>query len=100
MTLADLFRDIGNMASQALLPADETQAIHAHAHPHYPSPPLAGHAVNTGHPMVSGSQPSPVVAPPLHGVGLMLPNYPTAPAATPENSLNYYSTDKQASDNY
>jgi hypothetical protein len=100
MTLADIFRDIGNMASQALLPADETQSNHMHAQPHYPIQPLAGHAVNTGHPMAPSGQPSPVVAPPLHSANTMLPNYPATPPATPDNSLNYYSTDKQATDNY
>lgn len=41
-----------------------------------------------------------VVPQPLEAYNVATPNYPVATPVTPENSLHYYDTDKQATDNY
>lgn len=99
MTLADLIRDFGNKTLETLTPSG---GVHDGAS----MSGNPGYAVSTGHSVHTpgqGSghgQPSPVVSPPLQAANPLLPNYPSVPPATPANTLNYYETDRQATDNY
>jgi hypothetical protein len=93
MTLADKIRNFGNQALSAIS-GEYTDNSHQRA---------TAYAASPGHPnqtQESSPPAGPVPAPPLSTANYILPNYPTAPAASPSNTLNFYTTDKVATDNY
>ncbi len=104
MTLADLFREFVRSASEALS-LTPGSGVHDGTSSNATGVPQ-GHAMQIGHSVHTPGQgqghgqPAPVVAAALHAADPLLPNYPTAPPATPDNTLNYYETDKQSTDNY
>lgn len=90
MTLADKIRAAVGSA-KALVAEPETVEVHDDA-------TVAAHANRYAY--HGGGQPAPVVPHPLEAYNVAAPNYPVATPATPDNSLHYYDTDKQATDNY
>ena len=99
MTLADTFRKMGNSALSAISgdytdTSSQSPAAYAGVPGHQNNPPPHG-----GHHKGQAPAPAPA-APPLLSANMLVPNYPQVPAASPANTLNYYSTDKVATDNY
>lgn len=91
MTLADKIRAMVGSA-KALVAEPETVEVPDHASAAVPH--------GNGYAHHGGGQPAPVVPQPLQAFNVATPNYPVATPATPDNSLHYYDTDKQATDNY
>ena len=91
MTLADKIRAMVGSA-KTLIAEPETVEVPDHTSTATPHGNRYAHH--------GGGQSAPVVPQPLEAYNVATPNYPVATPATPENSLHYYDTDKQATDNY
>jgi hypothetical protein len=108
MTLADKIRNFGNQAL-SVISGDYTAQPPSHtgmAPPAYttsPGQPIVNHhsmAHAAAHSAGAAAHAAQPMAPPLASAHDTLPNYPTATPASPSNNLNYYTTDKVATDNY
>jgi hypothetical protein len=91
MTLADKIRAMVGSA-KTLIAEPETVEVPDHTSTAAP--------YGNRYTYYGGGQSAPVVPQPLEAYNVATPNYPVATPATPENSLHYYNTDKQATDNY